>query len=223
LAQRFFLLAAVFVGGMASLGIQLSASRLLAPFFGTSQLIWANLIGLTLIYLTIGYRVGGKYADRYPDERRLAMILLAAGLVTACIPLVAGPILHVAALVTGGGPTGVFFGSFIGVLLLFSAPVILLGMVSPYAIRLAVRDIQSAGSTAGSLYALSTFGSIAGTFLPVLLLIPMLGTSRTFYVFALMLVLTGAAGMRRRTALVAVPVVLLLALLQLGMLGGQRF
>ncbi len=219
MGNRRFLLAAVFIGGISSLGIELTASRLLAPFFGTSQLIWANVIGLTLIYLTIGYHMGGRLVDRRPEERLLGTILLAAGLTTAIIPLLARPILQWSAVAFSSFSAGVFFGSLFGVLLLFSVPIILLGMVSPFAIRLSLRDVASAGSTAGTLYGLSTIGSIVGTFLPVLVLIPAIGTSRTFYFFALVLVLTGALGMRRRVALLAVPAVLLLALLQLGVRG----
>ncbi len=219
MTNRRFLVAAVLIGGICSLGIELTASRLLAPFFGTSQLIWANVIGLTLIYLTLGYRLGGRLADRRPDERILALILLCAGLSTAVVPLVARPILLWSSNAFSTLSVGVFLGSLFGVLLLFSAPIILLGMVSPYAIRLSMRDVTSAGTTAGSLYALSTVGSIIGTFLPVLVLIPALGTNLTFYIFALILVVTGALGMRRAAALLAVPAVLLLAYAQLGIQG----
>ena len=219
MTNRRYLLTAVLIGGISTLGIELSASRLLAPFFGTSQLIWANVIGLTLIYLTIGYRLGGRLADRRPEERLLGLILLCAGLSTAIIPLVARPILQWSALAFSNFSVGVFVGSFFGVLLLFLVPLVLLGMVSPFAIRLSLRNVESAGSTAGSLYALSTVGSIIGTFLPVLILIPAFGTSRTFYIFSLLLVITGAIGMRRAAAVLAVPAVLLLAYLQLGFSG----
>ena len=152
MGNRRFLLAAVFIGGICSLGIELSASRLLAPFFGTSQLIWANVIGLTLIYLTIGYRLGGRLVDRRPEERLLGTIMLSAGLVTAVIPLLARPILQWSASAFSSFSVGVFIGSLFGVLLLFSVPIILLGMISPFAIRLSIRDVESAGSTAGALY-----------------------------------------------------------------------
>ncbi len=217
--QRTFLIAAVLVGGISSLGIELTASRLLQPFFGSSQLIWANVIGLTLIYLTIGYRLGGRLADRRPELPMLGRILLAAGLATAPIPLIARPILQWSATAFQTYSIGVFFGSFFGVLLLFSAPIVLLGMVSPFAIRLSMRDVATAGSTAGSLYALSTLGSIIGTFLPVLVLIPTVGTNITFYIFALALVTLGAIGMGRRAMLVAVPAVIALMALQLGVQG----
>ncbi|GAC1354077.1 MAG: fused MFS/spermidine synthase [Herpetosiphon sp.] len=217
--SRRFLLAAVLIGGICTLGIELSASRLLAPYFGTSQLIWANVIGLTLIYLTAGYTFGGRLADRRPDDRVLAGLMLIAGLWTALIPLLSRPILHWSTLAFTTLSAGVLFGSLFGVLVLFAVPVILLGMISPFAIRLSVRDLQSAGRTAGSLSALSTLGSIIGTFLPVLLLIPWLGTSLTFYCFALALVLTGAIGLRRPIALLAVPAVVALAVFQLGVKG----
>lgn len=217
--QRTFLLAAVLIGGISSLGIELTMSRLLQPFFGSSQLIWANVIGLTLIFLTIGYRLGGRLADRRPEPHLLGLILLVAGLATAPIPLIARPILAASASAFTSFSVGVFFGSFFGVLLLLALPTILLGMVSPFAIRLSVKDLDTAGSTAGSLYALSTVGSIMGTFLPVLVLVPQFGTSITFYFFAVALVLVGALGLRRRAALIAVPAVLLLVFFQLQLTG----
>lgn len=213
--RRWFLIAAVLIGGICSLGIELTASRLLQPFFGSSQIIWANVIGLTLLYLTIGYRLGGRLADRRPEPQMLGRILLFAGLATAPIPLLARPILQASASAFTSYSVGVFFGSFFGVLLLFSAPIILLGMVSPYAIRLSLQHVSTAGSTAGTLYALSTIGSIAGTFLAVLVLVPTIGTNLTFYTFALTLVVLGALGMGRAVAWAAVPAVLLLAFFQL--------
>lgn len=217
--RRSYLITAVLLGGLASLGIELTMSRLLQPFFGSSQLIWANVIGLTLIYLTIGYQVGGRLADRYPQPRLLGRLLLLAGLATAPIPLLARPLLQWSVGAFTSYSAAIFFGSFFGVLLLLSTPMILLGMIAPFAIRLSVRDLRTAGSTAGTLYAVSTLGSIAGTFLPVLVLVPLLGTSLTFYVFALALVTVGALGAQRRAALVAIPAVIALAVLQLGVHG----
>ncbi len=195
----------------------MSSSRLLQPFFGSSQLIWANVIGLTLISLTVGYRLGGRIADQKPDVQVLGLILLGAGLATAPIPLLARPILAWSASAFTSFSLDILIGSFFGVLLLFSLPIMLLGMVTPFAIRLSIRDVSTAGGTAGSLYALSTIGSIVGTFLPVVILIPRLGTNMTFYVFALILVVLGSLGIRRRAALVAIPAVLVLASLHLGL------
>src|SRR5213076_1864881 len=82
-----FLLLVVFLAGIGTLGVEMVASRLLAPYFGTSQPIWAVVIGLTLIYLTIGYRLGGMVADRYPDEKVLYQVITWAGFLTGFIPV----------------------------------------------------------------------------------------------------------------------------------------
>lgn len=195
-----FLLLVVFLAGIGTLGIEMLASRLLAPYFGTSQPIWAVVIGLTLIYLTIGYRMGGSLADRRPDEALLYRIISWAGLLTAFIPLISDPILRFAQQALSHIMVGGFLGALIGVLILFAAPVILMAMVSPFAVRLQLRraeaGVEHAGSVAGSLSALSTVGSIVGTFLTVLYLIPEIGVARTFFLFAGFLVLIGLIGLR---------------------------
>ena len=189
------LLLIVFVGGTSSIAIELSASRLLGPYFGTSTFIWANLIGLTLLYLSIGYFVGGKVADRWPRATLLFVITTIAGFTTGLIPLLARPILEQSLTAFAHLAVGAFYGSLVGVILLFAVPVTLLGIVSPFAIRLRLHRVDAAGNTAGSLYALSTVGSILGSFLPVLVLEPAIGTYRTFYTFALLLLLTSILGL----------------------------
>jgi predicted membrane-bound spermidine synthase len=193
----------VFGAGICSLGIELTASRLLAPYFGTSQLIWANVIGLTLLYLTIGYTLGGRLADRRPDLGLLCTIIAIAGATAAIIPLLSHPILKWSLSAFDTYSLGVFLGSLLGVMALFSVPITLLGMVSPFAIRLSINSTDGAGKAAGNLYAISTLGSILGTFLPVLLLIPLVGTAMTVYIFAgglLLIALPGLWLARRRTA-----------------------
>ncbi len=205
----------VFGAGICTLGIELTASRLLAPYFGTSQLIWANVIGLTLLYLTAGYTLGGRIADRRPQLGLLCTLIAVAGGFAALIPLLSQPILHWSLSAFSSYSVGVFLGSLLGVLALFSVPVTLLGMVSPFAIRLAIRDTEAAGKAAGNLYAISTLGSIIGTFLPVLLLIPLVGTALTIYIFAAGLLLIAIPGLwmeRRRTA-VAIASVALIAII----------
>src|SRR5690242_5094755 len=195
-----FLLLVVFLAGIGTLGIEMIASRLLAPYFGTSQPIWAVVIGLTLIYLTIGYRLGGRLADRYPDEKLLYHIIALAGFLTGFIPLLSNPILRFSQGTIARLAVGSFLGALFGVLILFAAPVILMAMVSPFAIRLQLRrvaeGIAAAGSTAGSLSALSTVGSIVGTFVTVLYLIPTIGTAHTIYLFAVFLIIVGLIGLR---------------------------
>ena len=213
----------VFGAGICTLGIELTASRLLAPYFGTSQLIWANVIGLTLLYLTLGYTFGGRIADRRPDLGLLCTIIAIAGAFSAIIPLLSHPILKWSLSAFDTYSIGVFFGSLLGVMALFSVPITLLGMVSPFAIRLAINSTDNAGKSAGNLYAISTLGSILGTFLPVLLLIPLVGTAMTVYIFAGGLLLIALPGLwlgRRRTAAVLATValvgVVLVALFPIG-------
>ncbi len=200
---RSFLLLMVFVSGMTCLGVEMAASRLLAPFFGTSLVIWANLIGMVLLYLTLGYYLGGRLADRYPREIVLYQITAWAAFAIGLLPFISQPILRwsLRGFATFSG--AVLVSSLFGVIVLFSIPMILLGCVSPFAIRLAVRDVNTAGNIAGGLYALSTLGSILGTFLPVLLLIPNIGTRNTFLLFSLVLLtisLIGLASISRRRA-----------------------
>jgi MFS family permease len=205
--STFYLGLSVFAAGMTTLAVELSASRLLGNVFGTSNLVWANIIGLILVYLAAGYFIGGRWADRDPRPVTFYRLLAWAALVTAVVPVVARPVLQAAANAVEGINAAVALGSFAAVLVLFVVPVTLLGCVSPFAIRLALRELDSAGNVAGKLYAVSTVGSILGTFLPVLWLIPAIGTTRTFLLFAGILLgvaLFGLARVERRAAVVAV-------------------
>jgi spermidine synthase len=185
----------VFVGGLTSIGIELSASRLLAPYFGSSTFIWANLIGLTLTYLSIGYYVGGRVADRWPDPRVLYFCTAVAAAFAGLIPILARPILDVSLDAFDQVAVGSFYGSLVGTILLLAVPVTLLGFVTPFAIRLQLHDVDGAGRTAGRIYALSTFGSILGSFLPVLLLIPLFGTRASFMILSGVLLFVSLLGL----------------------------
>lgn len=193
--QHWLLIVLVFVAGAVSLAVELSASRLLAPYFGTSLFVWANLIGLVLLYLTVGYYLGGRLADRYPRPIVLYGLTAVASLLVGLIPVISRPILSWSLTSFASYSVSVFYGSLVSVLLLFAIPMILLGCVSPFAIRLSVEQVGKAGRTAGQLYAISTAGSILGTFLPVLVLIPNIGTYRTFLVFATALLLVSIIGL----------------------------
>ena len=157
----------VFVAGCGTLATEISASRLLAPYFGSSTIVWANIIGLILIYLSIGYWLGGKLADRRPDPRLLGLLVVAAAAMIAATPFIARPILDLAVKGLDVATVGAVVGSFFAALALFAIPVTLLGAVSPFAIRLSISDVKHAGAVAGRLYALSTVGSIVGTFSPL--------------------------------------------------------
>jgi spermidine synthase len=197
--RNSYLLLTVFLAGMTSLGVELSAARLLDPFFGNSIIIWANLIGLVLIYLSVGYWIGGRWADQDPRESTLYQITAWAAFAVGVIPFISSPILRWSVLGFANYNVGILVGSLLGVLVLFSVPMVLLGCVSPFAIRLVLRDVEHSGNVAGSVYALSTLGSILGTFLPVLLLIPIIGTRRTFLFLSLVLLLVSLGGLMRQS------------------------
>jgi predicted membrane-bound spermidine synthase len=192
---RTRLLITAFIGGLVSLALELAAARLLAPAFGTSELVWSAVIGLILLYLSAGYALGGRWADRAPYPAVLYTILVAAGMAIAVIPMAARPLLVWAARGMATLDLGSIAGPFIVVLLLFAAPVTLLACVSPFAVRLAVDDVEQSGGAVGRITAFSTLGSFIGTFLPNLVLIPNLGTRRTFLLLALIALTTGLWGL----------------------------
>jgi len=202
----------VFAAGFASLGVELTAARLLAPFFGTSTLVWANVIGLTLLYLSAGYWLGGRIADRWPTRRHLGAVVLLAATSVAILPFATRPLLTLATEAFASVSAGVLVGSFIAVLLAFAVPITALGAVAPWAIRLSVTTIEEAGRVSGRLYALSTVGSLLGTFVSVLLLVPWLGTRRTLLVLALVLA-AAAVPLLPRLALAAPACIALLLLI----------
>jgi predicted membrane-bound spermidine synthase len=200
--QGWLLIALVFLGGMSSLAVEMVAARLMAPYFGDSQFVWATLIGLTLIYLTLGYSLGGRLADHAPRPLALYQLTAIAAASIGLIPPLASVVLGWAAATFGRPESDITAGPLIAALALFSLPVTLLGCVSPYAIRLRVQAVGTAGSTAGRLYALSTVGSMLGTFVPVFWLMPRYGVRATIFIFAGLLMALSAAGMivQRRSA-----------------------
>ena len=190
----------VFAVGTGSLGAEIAAVRLLAPYFGASTVVWANTIGVVLVALSIGYWLGGRLADRRPEMRGLCLLALSAAGLLALVPFAADPLLDIAVDALDSISAGAFVGSLVGVLGLVAVPVLLLGAVSPYALRLAVSSVEEAGTVAGRLYALSTAGSLVGTLTSALLFIPLVGTRRTFLIFALAIAVVAVAGLRPRGA-----------------------
>lgn len=200
-----------FCCGMSSLAIEIGAERLLAPYFGDSLYVWGILIGLVLLYLSIGYAIGGRVADRWPHPEVFFQINLVAGFWIGLIPLLATPVLLTALHGFAILSAGLVLVAGVGVLLLFAVPTIVLGFASPYATRLLLRGVTTGGGTAGGIYALSTAGSITGTFLPVFVTIPTWGTRATLVGLGVLLVVVSALGlypMRRWPAAAMLVVVL---------------
>ena len=177
---------------------EMCASRLLAPYYGSSTVVWANIIGLILASLSLGYWLGGKWVDRRPSATLLATIVLVASALVAAVPFVARPFLDLSVRGLDTLSTGAVVGSFAASLLLFAPPVILLGMVTPFAVRLATTDVSDAGRVAGRIFALSTAGSILGTFFAALVAIPLIGTQRTLLCSALVMALAALPLLGRR-------------------------
>ncbi len=193
--MKKYLLFTVFVSGMTTLAAELAASRLIGNVFGTSNIVWASIIGLILIYLTLGYFLGGKWADANPTPAAMYRALAWSAFTLGLVPFIAGPVLRSAATAFETLSVGILGGSFVAVLVLFVVPITLLGTISPFAIRLLVDDTSHAGQTSGQIYAISTLGSFIGTFLPTLVFIPAIGTTKTFLLFSLVLLFVALAGM----------------------------
>ena len=196
----------VFISGLSVMAVEMTGLRLLAPYFGTSLIVTTVLIGSMMGFLSLGYSLGGKYGDRNPTLKALSKITMIASGCVLLIPLIGRPILKTAAstlqpLLTGKSlaepeiALATIVAGMVGTLILFAIPVTLMGMVSPWAIRLSVSEIESSGKAAGKLYALSTFGSILGSFMPAIVLIPLLGVRQTFFFVGFLLMIPSIWGM----------------------------
>ncbi|MGH2899407.1 MAG: spermidine synthase, partial [Solirubrobacteraceae bacterium] len=181
----------------------------------------ANTIGIVLVALSIGYWYGGRLADRNPTRAGLYRIVLLSGVLLAAVPFAADPFLRFAVDALDSISAGAFVGSLLGVTVLVATPVLVSGAVAPYALRLAVADVAEAGTVSGRLYAISTVGSLLGTFSSALLLIPLIGTRRTFIVFGLALVLIAVYGLAQRRLLLAPALLAFLLVLPLGTVKGE--
>ncbi len=214
--MKRYILFTVFISGMTTLAAELAAGRLIGNVFGTSNLVWASIIGLILIYLTLGYFLGGKWADKDPSPLAMYRILAWAAFTVGLVPYLAVPVLRSAAEAFEALSVGILAGSFVTVLVLFIVPVTLLGAVSPYAIRLSIENASESGQVSGRIYAVSTLGSFIGTFLPTLVFIPTIGTRLTFMLFGLTLLIVALvglahfAGRREMVKLLWMPLVLVL-------------
>ncbi len=177
----------IFVAGISTLGAEIAAARLVAPAFGASTVVWANTIAIVLVALAGGYWVGGRLADRHPHKPGMARAALLGAVLVALIPLVAIPLLDVTE-----DSLDELSGSLLALLVLVGPPVLVLGALSPWAIRLSVRSVAVAGDATGRLYALSTAGGLVGNFLAALALIPLVGTRWTFLICAVLLAAVSA-------------------------------
>ncbi len=163
----------VFICGAIVMSFEILGSRVLAPNFGSSVFVWGSLISVFLAGLSAGYYLGGRLADIAPSSRKLSIILIAPGLLLLTFPLYSG-------LISDWIFTkdfGVRMSPLIASSVLFLIPSVFLGIVSPYTAKLMICSLHTSGKTIGTLYALSTFGSIIGTLITSFYLITLAGVN----------------------------------------------
>ena len=197
--SKYFLYLTEFFAGMSVMAVELGASRLMAPYFSSSQIVWTVIIGVIMIAMAIGNVWGGKLADRSATPDKLYRRLIVAAIWIALIPfvgryLIAGISLLLALFVT---KNFLVWAALAACLVIFAFPCVLLGTVTPSLTRFTVDNLDDTGKTVGRLNALNTIGSIIGTFVPTFVTIPAVGTAATFLIFSGVLAAIGIAGMDR--------------------------
>jgi predicted membrane-bound spermidine synthase len=224
--SRTYLFSTVFVAGMSTLAVEFTTSRMMQTVYGTSNIVWANVIGLVLFFLTIGYFLGGWLADRRPSETVFYALVAIAGFCAVFFLLLTSVILRSASSAMADLAVGAIAGSLVGIFFTLAVPMTLLGCISPFAIRLAVRDVGEAGRISGRIYAISTWGSLLGTYLPVLLVIPLAGSRITAVIFGGILMLVGLIGLwqvnRHAAAVGSLSILLLFPFIWLWSQGGIK-
>lgn len=221
LGNKIYLYLTEFFAGMSVMAVELGASRLLAPYFSSSQIVWTIIIGTIMIAMAMGNVWGGKSADRNPNPDKLYGRILIAAVWIAAIPVVGKYIIVLISglLIITVSNRFLIIAAFISCMVIFVFPLFLLGTVTPSLAKYAVGNLEESGKTIGTLGAFNTIGSIIGTFVPTFISIPAVGTSATFLIFAailLALALIYFICRRRGTVKAAVSVLLVLLCSLLG-------
>lgn len=200
MSKNFYIYFAVIVSGASVLAVEILGTRIIGPFYGVSLFLWSALISVTLAGLSLGYAIGGHWADKGPRLSRLCVVMAIAGLWIVTIPLLRHPVLAMTE------PLGLRAAVLLAAFVLFFPPLALLGMISPYAIRLKAQSIDVVGRTAGNLYAISTLASVTSAIVVGFFLIPGMGVSRLTFLTGVALILTAIFGLAvgRRIGLAAI-------------------
>ena len=225
LRNKAFLYLTEFFAGMSVMAVELGASRLLAPYFSSSQIVWTIIIGTIMIAMALGNIYGGRSADKNPNPDKLYGRILTASIWIAAIPVVGKYIiLGISALLIFTVNTNfLIWAAFAACMVIFVFPLFLLGTVTPSLVKYTVDSLDDNGKTVGMLNAANTIGSIIGTFVPTFVTIPAVGTSITFLIFAgilLVLSLIYFIGNKTRSRKAVVGVVLFLLCCVLGTRNG---
>lgn len=191
LQNKYYLYLTEFFAGMSVMAVELGASRLLAPYFSSSQIVWTIIIGTIMIAMALGNIWGGRSADKNPDPDKLYVRIIIAAVWIAAIPVLGKYVIIgiSAALVFMVSSNFLIWAAFLACMLIFVFPLFLLGTVTPSLVKYTVDSLDDSGKTVGSLNAFNTVGSIIGTFVPTFVTIPAVGTSVTFLIFAGILLL----------------------------------
>ena len=191
LKNKYYLYMTEFFAGMSVMAVELGASRLLAPYFSSSQIVWTIIIGTIMIAMALGNIWGGRSADKNPDPDRLYFRMLIAAIWIAAIPLVGKYIVIGISglLVLTVNHNFLILAAFITCMVIFVYPLFLLGTVTPSLVKYTVDSLDNSGKIVGTLGAFNTIGSIIGTFIPTFVTIPAVGTSVTFLIFSGILLL----------------------------------
>lgn len=186
LKNKYYLYLTEFFAGMSVMAVELGASRLLAPYFSSSQIVWTIIIGTIMIAMALGNIWGGKSADKNPNPDKLYMRLIIAAIWIAAIPLVGKYVILAisALLVVTINHNFLVIAGFVACMVIFVFPLFLLGTVTPSLVKYTVESLDDSGKTVGTLGAFNTIGSIVGTFTPTFITIPAVGTSITFLIFS---------------------------------------
>lgn len=193
LKNKWYLYMTEFFAGMSVMAVELGASRLLAPYFSSSQIVWTIIIGTIMIAMALGNIYGGRSADKDPDPDKLYGRILIASVWIAAVPFIGKlAIAGIAGLLVVTINTNfLIWAAFITCMTVFVYPLFLLGTVTPSLVKYTVDSLDDSGKTVGTLGAFNTIGSIIGTFVPTFISIPAVGTAVTFLIFAGIMLLIG--------------------------------
>jgi MFS family permease len=212
--KKYFLEIIVFIGGAAVMVFEIVGARVLAPFMGTSIFIWSALIGVILAFLSAGYWWGGRVADKKPNYQSFSFIIFLAAVFIGLTGIFKLPVLNF----LQSAVKDIRFGAVLASVILFGPASFLLAMISPYAARLKMTDLNRSGETVGRLYAVSTIGSILGTFLTGLVLVLYLGNTKIIFLLSALVLIASLLAYSKKYVTAKV-VLILLAFVGLGFAG----
>lgn len=202
-----------FLSGLMVMAAELTASRLLASYFGSSLYVWTNLIGLVMLALAVGYSLGGRLADKRPDSEPYFLLLFWAGIYIALVHYLMEPLMGVLGVLLQNLSRFVTVGSFISIIVLLVPPMFFLAMIVPYTLKLVAHEMKDIGEYSGRVSMVSTAGSLIGTFLPAFVLVPLLGVRASFVFIGFVLMFYSALALKRVFLFAASIVVLALLFL----------